>query len=359
MVDLSLIASVQIRARFLHYKSLLEITAADADDLERTDKSHTATLLSLSILTRTANQDLGNINAHWVEQIREGTPLYPVMHCLADDSSSAPASPTGAIPIKPFIWLAGLRLHLNIVIMNQTIRIENSRQLQRNSLGSIAAFHHSINAACEVLTRMKMLPKRQLAFASDTLLHFTIYAGYFLFTVSETVSFSVITLSLKCIQVCTKSTRDLLEPQERQHCEDIVVEASEALANASLYPADAPALHARFLRRLTSPYLPSHPTPENGAQKEQPRDSDLRNTTAQGVQHPHQQLDYSTAMAANYNNLSALASGFQLPQEHGLPTNVALAETIWGGQDDGLWTQFDGAWWDRKYRRTQISLMVC
>jgi hypothetical protein len=74
ITDLSLIASVQIRARFLHYKSLLEITAADADDLERTDKSHTATLLSLSILTRTANQDLGNINAHWVEQIREGTP---------------------------------------------------------------------------------------------------------------------------------------------------------------------------------------------------------------------------------------------------------------------------------------------
>lgn len=95
----------------------------------------------------------------------------------------ASASPTGSIPIKPFIWLAGLRLHLNIIIMNQTIRIENARQLQRNSLGSIAAFHHSINAACEVLTRMKMLPKRQLAFASDTLLHFTIYAGYFLFTV--------------------------------------------------------------------------------------------------------------------------------------------------------------------------------
>jgi hypothetical protein len=71
-MDLALIASVQLRARFLHYKSLLEITAADADDLERTDKSHTATLLSLSILTRTANQDLGNINAHWVEQIREG-----------------------------------------------------------------------------------------------------------------------------------------------------------------------------------------------------------------------------------------------------------------------------------------------
>jgi hypothetical protein len=71
-VDLALVASVQLRARFLHYKSLLEITAADADDLERTDQSHTATLLSLSILTRTSNQDLGNINAHWVEQIREG-----------------------------------------------------------------------------------------------------------------------------------------------------------------------------------------------------------------------------------------------------------------------------------------------
>jgi hypothetical protein len=75
-MDLPLIASVQLRARFLHYKSLLEITAADADDLERTDKSHTATLLSLSILTRTSNQDLGNINAHWVEQIRQGAVWY-------------------------------------------------------------------------------------------------------------------------------------------------------------------------------------------------------------------------------------------------------------------------------------------
>lgn len=89
MIDLSLIASVQIRARFLHYKSLLEITAADADDLERTDKSHTATLLSLSILTRTANQDLGNINAHWVEQIREGTPSRSVCNSSLTTSCSS------------------------------------------------------------------------------------------------------------------------------------------------------------------------------------------------------------------------------------------------------------------------------
>lgn len=84
-MDLALIASVQLRARFLHYKSLLEITAADADDLERTDKSHTATLLSLSILTRTSNQDLGNINAHWVEQIREGMrPAIPISQKRTD-----------------------------------------------------------------------------------------------------------------------------------------------------------------------------------------------------------------------------------------------------------------------------------
>ncbi|KAJ9121521.1 hypothetical protein QFC22_002139 [Naganishia vaughanmartiniae] len=314
LVDLSLIASVQLRARFLHYKSLLEITAADADDLDRTDQSHTATLLSLSILTRTSNQDLGNINAHWVEQIRE-------------------ASPTGDIPIKPFIWLAGLRLHLNIVIMNQTIRIENSRRLQRNSLGSIAAFHHSINAACEVLTKMKMLPKRQLAFASDTLLHFTIYAGYFLFT------------------VCTKSTRDLLEPEERQHCEDIVIEASQALASASLYPADAPALHARFLRRLTSPYLAPQDTldpangtgvtHDNGDNQVDSRDPN-KQATAYDV---HHQPEYN-ALPPNYNN-PAPANGFQFAQEPGPPSNIPLADTIWGGTDDGLWTQFDGAWWDQ------------
>ena len=149
------------------------------------------------------------------------------------------------------------------------------------------------------------------------------------------------------IQVCTKSTRDLLEPQERQHCEDIVVEASEALVNASLYPADAPALHARFLRRLTSPYLPSRPEPETESMPV--RNAEAINPDIQGAQNAHPQLNHSTAFPASYGNLAALPNGFQLPQNHGLPANVALSETIWGGQDDGLWTQFDGAWWDREY----------
>jgi hypothetical protein len=125
-----------------------------------------------------------------------------------------------------------------------------------------------------------------------------------------------------------------------------VVEASEALANASLYPADAPALHARFLRRLTSPYLPPTDTPEKGAESEQPGVPDARKPNTQGAQPSHQQLNYA-ALPPNYNHLAAMANGFQLPQD-GLPPNVALAETIWGGQDDGLWTQFDGAWWDRE-----------
>jgi hypothetical protein len=234
--------------------------------------------------------------------------------------------------------------------MNQTIRIENARQLQRNSLGSIAAFHHSINAACEVLTRMKMLPKRQLAFASDTLLHFTIYAGYFLFTVRPgDRSIRDLSLNSTFCQVCTKSTRDLLEPQERQHCEDIVIEASEKMASASLYPADAPALHARFLRRLTSPYLPPQ-GPANDEDNSPTQGPDPRPGSAnnQAIPHSHQ-FDYNNIIPPTFNN-PALANGFQVPQESGAPGNIALAETIWGGTDDGLWMQFDGAWWDREFQ---------
>ena len=114
------------------------------------------------------------------------------------------------------------------------------------------------------------------------------------------------------------------------------MEASEALANASLYPADAPALHARFLRRLTSPYLPSCPTPDNATESMQARNADAMNANTQGVQHAQQQLAPSTAFPASYGNLAGMPNGFQFPQDHGLPANVALAETIWGGQDDGL-----------------------
>ncbi|KAJ9095193.1 hypothetical protein QFC19_007648 [Naganishia cerealis] len=185
LVDLSLIASVQLRARFLHYKSLLEITAADADDLERTDQSHTATLLSLSILTRTSNQDLGNINAHWVEQIREGK--------------------------------VGLEM--------------NTRQ------------------------------------------------------------------------------------------------------------------------QLMCPYLPPQTELDaaNGneaTQGDSGKDIDSRDPNKQVAPHVHQP-NYS-ALPTNYDN-SLLANGFQFAQGSGAPSNIPLADTIWGGTDDGLWMQFDGAWWDRKF----------
>lgn len=163
-LDLSLIASVQMRCRFLHYKNLLEITA-NTLETEPPAASCIASLMSLSVMLRTMNRDILNTHHYWSERIR-------------DELGLAKA------PVKPELWRSGFRLHLNLIIMNQVLRTVQVVDRLDHSLGSLGSFHHCLAAACNVMVQVSKLPKRQIAFASDTLLHFTIYAGYFLYTVS-------------------------------------------------------------------------------------------------------------------------------------------------------------------------------
>jgi hypothetical protein len=66
--DVYLVASVQLRIRFLHYKSILDITASQtgSDALSR------SRLISLSILTRTMNQDMRVMTDQWIRRIADG-----------------------------------------------------------------------------------------------------------------------------------------------------------------------------------------------------------------------------------------------------------------------------------------------
>lgn len=72
-IDISLAASAQLRIKYLHYKSILDITASQMEN-DTLTRSSTSNLVSLSILTRTMNQDLRITNDFWIKQIGVGKP---------------------------------------------------------------------------------------------------------------------------------------------------------------------------------------------------------------------------------------------------------------------------------------------
>ncbi|WVR09288.1 hypothetical protein IAU60_006353 [Kwoniella sp. DSM 27419] len=160
--DTQLVCSVELRRKYLHYRDLLVGSGADEPAYR--------SALSLSMLTRTMNQDW-DVN-------------------------------------KPRIWTSSLRLNLNLLIVNQTLSLPADEQIHFGSPDSIPAFHHCLNAATTVLLRMEGLDRTQLTFASDTFLHFALYAATLLSTTAD------------------------------------------ALDAASAYPSDSPTLHAYYLRRL-------------------------------------------------------------------------------------------------------------
>lgn len=90
---------------------------------------------------------------------------------------------------KARVWASGLQLNLNLVIVNQSLRIPPAQRLQPVSsvspnLPAIPAFHHCLNAATSLLMRVEALDRDHVSYASDTLLHFSLYAATLLWTVS-------------------------------------------------------------------------------------------------------------------------------------------------------------------------------
>lgn len=90
------------------------------------------------------------------------------------------------------MWSESLRLNLNIILVNTTLRLPVEHQLARkstettpsNRLSSLTSFHHCLSSATSVLDNFVHMDPEQLSFATDTLLHFALYAATLLWTVS-------------------------------------------------------------------------------------------------------------------------------------------------------------------------------
>jgi hypothetical protein len=85
-----------------------------------------------------------------------------------------------------------MRLSLNTMLLNRITRMASDSDAYEHgppggkmAISSQPAFHHCLNAATTVLDSMASLAREQLTYASDTLLHFALYAATFLLQVSR------------------------------------------------------------------------------------------------------------------------------------------------------------------------------
>jgi hypothetical protein len=99
-------------------------------------------------------------------------------------------------------------------------------------LRSIPAFHYCLNSASTILLRFHDLEETQLTYASDTMLHFALYAATFLWS------------------LCRTPELYDFDNAEVEYTRDLIVKVAAALEDASAYPQSSPALHAKYLRRL-------------------------------------------------------------------------------------------------------------
>ncbi|WVQ79767.1 hypothetical protein IAT38_001867 [Cryptococcus sp. DSM 104549] len=218
--DTQLVCSTELRRKFLHYRDLLVGSGPDEPAYR--------SALSLSLLTRTMNQDWDVTSEAWIRDIID-------------------VGGTSSHVNKPRIWTSALRLNLNLLIVNQTLRLPPQDQIDTGDTSSIPAFHHCLNAATTVLVRFEGLDRQQLTFASDTFLHFALYASTLLST------------------LCRGQHPYKFESIEIEHCRRLILKAADTLESASAYTHDSPALHAYYLRRLIEILPPpAPPTPSHG-----------------------------------------------------------------------------------------------
>ncbi|WVF67722.1 hypothetical protein IAT40_002481 [Kwoniella sp. CBS 6097] len=217
--DTTIVCSVELRRKFLHYRDLLVGSGLDEPAYR--------SALSLSILTRTMNQDWDISSEAWMRDIID-------------------VGGTSSHVGKPRVWTSSLRLNLNLLIVNQTLRLSPEEQLDPGSSHTIPAFHHCLNAATTVLSRIESLDRVHLTYASDTFLHFALYAATLLSS------------------LCRGQYPYKFEDNEIESCRRLILKTADALDAASAYPSDSPTLHAWYLRRLCQ-LMPS-----NNARDERP-----------------------------------------------------------------------------------------
>lgn len=206
--------SADLRRRYLTYKELLNDPYPSP--------------LTLSVLTKTINTEWEHTSEAWIREIIDagGSPSY--VH-------------------KPRVWYAALALNLNLLILNKTLRIPPHERIAPPpptpagaptsvaQLRCIPAFHASLNNASTVLMRVHDLDKSQITFASDTFLHFSLYAATFLWS------------------LCRRPQLYDFEDVEVEYIRDLILKVATAFEAASPYPGSSPALHAKYLRRLCRP----------------------------------------------------------------------------------------------------------
>ncbi|WVQ95291.1 hypothetical protein IAU59_002386 [Kwoniella sp. CBS 9459] len=212
--DTTIVCSVELRRKFLHYRDLLVGSGLDEPAYR--------SALSLSILTRTMNQDWDVTSEAWMRDIID-------------------VGGTSSHVGKPRVWTSSLRLNLNLLIVNQTLRLPPEEQLDPGSSHTIPAFHHCLNAATTVLSRIESLDRVHLTYASDTFLHFALYAATLLSS------------------LCRGQYPYKFEDNEIESCRRLILKTADALDAASAYPSDSPTLHAWYLRRLCQLMPSSNP----------------------------------------------------------------------------------------------------
>nr|XP_018261896.1 uncharacterized protein I303_06341 [Kwoniella dejecticola CBS 10117]OBR84054.1 hypothetical protein I303_06341 [Kwoniella dejecticola CBS 10117] len=226
--DTHLVCSVELRRKYLKYRELLMGSIPNEPSY--------GSALALSTLTKTMNQD-------WD---------------LSFGGTSSNIS-------KPRVWTAALRLNLNLLIVNQTLRLTPPDQIDQGSPASIPAFNHCLNAASTVLMRFETLDRTQMTFATDTFLHFALYAATLLST------------------LCRGQHPYKFDGPEIDHCRRLITKVADALDAASAYPSDSPTLHAWYLRRLVQLLPPISGTPVQAGPTLSVSSSDLPLPTPQAT----------------------------------------------------------------------------
>lgn len=235
LMDTFVAFSADLRRRYLHYRELL------------TD-GNTPSALSLSVLTKSMNAEWAATSEAWIREIIDGEwgGMEVTFQLLMIQAGGSPA-----YVHKPRVWYNSLGLNLNLMILNQTLQIPPAERIPPSSpasgygstaiqLRSIRAFHHCLDAASSVLLRFDDLDKEQLTFASDTLLHFSLYAATFLWS------------------LCRSPELYDFEAAEIDYTRDLILNVASTLDSASAYPNSSAALHAKYLRRLVRSHRRGH-----------------------------------------------------------------------------------------------------